>query len=122
MTYQKRINKKIREISRGIITLNLKLLHTLNWQGIKHFKYTYINYPIQQTCNNNNFNYLTKTTIVYKNNKKNKRRAAFYEISKFDYKTRENLAKEQPPPKETLTEEDKERVVKHSSGNAWTEV
>ena len=54
--------------------------------------------------------------MARKNNKKNRRRAAFYRISKFDYKAKENLAKEQPPPKETLIEEDKK--VESSSGNA----
>ena len=52
-------------------------------------------------------------------NKKNRRRIAFYEISKFNYKAREKLAKEQPLPKETLTEE---KVVEHSLGNAWINV
>ena len=57
--------------------------------------------------------------MACKNNKKNKRRAAFYGISKFDYEVRERLAEEQPLPKETPTEEDK--VIEYSSGNAWTE-
>jgi len=42
--------------------------------------------------------------MTCKNNKKNKRRAAFYGINKFDYKVRENLAKGQLLPKEILTE------------------
>ncbi len=57
--------------------------------------------------------------MACKNNKKNRRRAAFYGISKFDYKVRENLTKGQLSPKETPTEEEKK--VKHSLGNAWTE-
>ena len=56
--------------------------------------------------------------MARKNNKKNRRRAAFYEISKFDYEARENLAKEQLLPKETLTEKDKK--VKSSLRNEWT--
>ncbi len=58
--------------------------------------------------------------MAHKNNKKNKRRAAFYKISKFDYEARKNLAKVQLSPKETSTEENKK--VKSSPGNAWTEV
>ncbi len=57
--------------------------------------------------------------MAYKNNKKNKRKVVFYRISKFDYETREKLAEEQPPPKETLIEE---KAVEYSPGNAWTEV
>ncbi len=98
----------------------LKLLHALSKQNIKHFKYIYINYLIQQICNNNNFNYITKTTIARKNNKKNRRRVAFYGISKFDYKVRENLAKRQLSLKETSSEEEKK--VESSLRNAWTEV
>ena len=54
-----------------------------------------------------------------KNNKKNRRRVAFYEISKFDYEARENLAKGQPPLKEIPTEKKKE--VESSSRSVWTE-
>ncbi len=57
--------------------------------------------------------------MAQKNNKKNRRRAAFYGINKFDYEVRENLMKEYPPPEETLTEKDKE--VEFSPGNEWTE-
>jgi len=57
--------------------------------------------------------------MAHKNNKKNRRRAAFYRISKFDYEVRENLVKGQIPPKETIMEKDKE--VESSSGNVWTE-
>jgi len=56
--------------------------------------------------------------MACKNNKKNKRRVAFYEISKFNYEMREKLAKGQLLPKETLIEE----KVKYSPGNVWTEV
>ena len=52
--------------------------------------------------------------MAKKNNKKNRRRAAFYGISKFDYETREKLTAGQLPPEEILKEE---MVVKPSSGN-----
>ncbi len=58
--------------------------------------------------------------MTCKNNKKNRRKAAFYRISKFDYKGRENLAKGQLSPKETPIEEEKK--VKSNPGNVWTEV
>ena len=57
--------------------------------------------------------------MARKNNKKNRRRAAFYGINKFDYEVRENLAKGHPPSVEAPTEKAKE--VKLSSGNEWTE-
>ncbi len=57
--------------------------------------------------------------MACKNNKRNKRRAAFYGINKFDYKARENLVKGHSPPEETLTEKNKE--VESSPGNKWTE-
>ena len=57
--------------------------------------------------------------MARKNNKKNKRRAAFYRINKFDYETRENLVKGHPPPVKTPPEKDKE--VESSSENEWTE-
>ncbi len=57
--------------------------------------------------------------MARKNNKKNRRRVAFYGINKFDYEARENLTKGHPPPEETLTEKNKE--VKPSSGNKQTE-
>jgi len=56
--------------------------------------------------------------MARKNNKKNRRKAAFYEISKFDYETRENLIKGQLPLKEIPREEEKE--VEPSPENAWT--
>ncbi len=56
--------------------------------------------------------------MVCKNNKRNRKRAAFYRISKFDYETREKLVEEQPPPKETLTE----KIVEYSLENEWIEV
>ena len=58
--------------------------------------------------------------MACKNNKKNRRRAAFYEINLFDYKAREKLVAGQPSPEEMPKEE--EDVVKPSSGNEWTEV
>ncbi len=57
--------------------------------------------------------------MARKNNKRNRRRAAFYGINKFDYEVRENLAKRHPSPEEALTEKDKE--VESSPRNAWTE-
>ncbi len=53
--------------------------------------------------------------MVRKNNKKNKRKAAFYGINKFDYEARENLAKGYPPSEETPIGKNKE--VKSSPGN-----
>ncbi len=58
--------------------------------------------------------------MTCKNNKKNRRRAVFYRISKFNYEVRENLTKGQLPLKKTVTEEDK--VVEYSPGNEWTKV
>jgi len=53
--------------------------------------------------------------MTCKNNKKNRRKAAFYGISKFNYKVRKKLAERQLLPKEILTEE---KVVEYSLGNA----
>ncbi len=53
--------------------------------------------------------------MAHKNNKKNRKRAAFYGINKFDYKMKENLVKGQLLPKKTPIKEDKE--VKSSPGN-----
>ncbi len=58
--------------------------------------------------------------MACKNNKKNRRRVAFYGINKFDYETREKLMKGCPPPEETPIEKDKE--VKSSPENEWAEV
>ena len=49
--------------------------------------------------------------MARKNNKKNRRRAAYYHINKFDYKTREKLTEGQLPPKETYSDK-KAKVVK----------
>ena len=57
--------------------------------------------------------------MARKNNKRNRRRAAFYGINKFDYEARENLAKGYPPPVETPTEKDKE--IEPNPGNEQTE-
>ena len=58
--------------------------------------------------------------MARKNNKRNRRRAAFYEINPFDYEAREKLAAGQlPPPEETSKKE--EVVVKPSPVNEWTE-
>ncbi len=46
--------------------------------------------------------------MACKNNKKNRRRAAFYGINKFDYEVRKNLVKGRLPPEKTPTEKDKE--------------
>ncbi len=58
--------------------------------------------------------------MARKSNKKNRRRAAFYRISKFDYKTREKLVAGQLSPKETSKKE--EEVVELSFRNEWTEI
>ncbi len=57
--------------------------------------------------------------MAQKNNKRNRRRAAFYEINLFDYKAKEKLAAGQQPVEETPK---KEEVVKPSPVNEWTEV
>ena len=57
--------------------------------------------------------------MACKNNKKNRRRAVFYGINKFDYEARENLAKGHLPSVETPTEKDKE--AKSNPGNEQTE-
>ena len=57
--------------------------------------------------------------MAHKNNKRNRRRVAFYGINKFDYEMRENLAKRHPSSEEILTEKDKE--IESSPGNEWTE-
>ncbi len=57
--------------------------------------------------------------MAYKNNKKNRRRAAFYRINLFNYEAREKLVAGQLPLAETLKEE---TIVKPSPENEWTEV
>ncbi len=57
--------------------------------------------------------------MARKNNRRNYRRAAFYEINLFDYETREKLAAGQLPPEEILK---KEMVIKPSPENEWTEI
>ena len=57
--------------------------------------------------------------MARKNNKKNRKRAAFYRINKFDYEARKNLTKGRPPLVEAPTEKKKE--IEPSSGNEWTE-
>ncbi len=57
--------------------------------------------------------------MARKNNKKNRKRAAFYGISKFNYEVREKLTEGQPSSKETPIEE---KAVKPSPENEWTEV
>ncbi len=56
--------------------------------------------------------------MTCKNNKRNRRRAAFYGINPFDYKTREKLIAGQLSPKEILKEE---TIVKPNPENEWTE-
>ena len=58
--------------------------------------------------------------MARKNNKRNRRRAAFYGINLFDYEAREKLVAGQPPPEETSKKEE-EVVVKPSPVNEWTE-
>jgi len=48
--------------------------------------------------------------MICKNNKRNRRRAAYYHINKFNYEAREKLAEGQLPPKETYSNE-KVKVV-----------
>ncbi len=45
--------------------------------------------------------------MARKNNKKNRRRAVFYRISKFNYKIKEKLAEGWPLPKEISKIEEK---------------
>ena len=52
-----KLTKRFMRFQKDLWYWTLKLLHILSRWGIKHFKYTYINYSTQQTCNNNNFNY-----------------------------------------------------------------
>ncbi len=52
--------------------------------------------------------------MARKNNKRNRRRAAFYGINPFDYEAREKLAAGQPPVEEMPK---KEEVVKPSPVN-----
>ncbi len=56
--------------------------------------------------------------MARKNNKKNRRRAAFYGINLFDYEAKEKVVGGQLPPQETPKEE---TIVKPSSENEWTE-
>ncbi len=57
--------------------------------------------------------------MAQKNNKRNRRRTAFYEINPFDYKAREKLIEGQLPSEVMLKKE--EVIVKPSPGNEWTE-
>ena len=59
--------------------------------------------------------------MTRKNNKRNRRRAAFYGINPFDYEAREKLAVGQTPSPVEETPK-KEEVVKPSPVNEWTEV
>ena len=57
--------------------------------------------------------------MARKNNKRNRRRVAFYGINPFDYEARENLMKGYLSPAETPTE--KYKKVEPNPGNEWTE-
>ena len=57
--------------------------------------------------------------MARKNNKRNRRRAAFYGINPFDYEAREKLVAGQLLPKETPKKEEDE--VKPNPGNEWIE-
>ena len=56
--------------------------------------------------------------MTWKNNKRNRRRAAFHEINLFDYEVREKLAAGQPLLQETSKEKP---IVKPNPENEWTE-
>ncbi len=58
--------------------------------------------------------------MTRKNNKRNRRRAAYYHINKFDYEAREKLAEGQLPPKETYSNE-KAKVVELRPDYTWNE-
>jgi len=57
--------------------------------------------------------------MAHKNNKKNRKRVAFYEINKFDYEAKEKLVEGQLSSKKTLAEK---KGVEKNLENAWTEV
>ncbi len=62
MAHHPKISQEIREILRGFLVLDFKLLHVLSKRDVKHFKYTYYITNINKiTCNNNNFNYYNFT-------------------------------------------------------------
>ena len=58
--------------------------------------------------------------MACKNNKRNRRRAAYYHINKFDYEAREKLAEGQPLSKETYSDE-KVKVVELRPDYTWNE-
>ncbi len=58
--------------------------------------------------------------MAHKNNKRNRRRTAYYHINKFDYEAREKLVEGQPSPKETYTSE-KAKEVKLRPDYTWNE-
>ena len=58
--------------------------------------------------------------MARKNNKRNRRRAAYYHIDKFDYEAREKLTEGQLPPKKTYSDE-KAKVVKLKPDYTWNE-
>ncbi len=58
--------------------------------------------------------------MARKNNCRNRRRAAYYYINKFDYEAREKLAESQLLPKETYSSK-KVKVVELRSNYSWNE-
>ena len=58
--------------------------------------------------------------MARKNNHRNRRRAAYYHINKFDYNVREKMTEGQPPSKETYSKK-KAKVVKLRSDYTWNE-
>ncbi len=59
--------------------------------------------------------------MICKNNKKNRRRVAFYRINKFDYEERKKLTEGQLSPKEIYTDE-KAKLVEYRPDYQWNEV
>ena len=58
--------------------------------------------------------------MARKNNKRNRRRAAYYHINKFDYEAKEKLAEGKPSSKETYSNE-KVKVVELRPDYTWNE-
>ncbi len=59
--------------------------------------------------------------MACKNNKRNKKRAAFYGINKFDYEMRKKLTEGQLPPKEIYIDK-KAKLIEYRSNYQWTKV
>ncbi len=58
--------------------------------------------------------------MARKNNRRNRRRAAYYHINQFDYKAREKLAEGQSSSKEMYSSE-KAKIVELRSDYTWNE-